>query len=154
MDLKTVVTNLNPKALTLPGISSKGSNGVYETSTNPFGPMLDGVVTILDDDNRIRLDTDVRSTEFLGYDQPKAKVSVYVDGKRSYVTPPLPHFREAKMKASEEVPDGYTLLLSLALNDQVSATAAKLPRLEKKRLLVLMTPVLIDPAGKRLHPEN
>ena len=58
------------------------------------------------------------------------------------------------MKAAEVVADGSTLLLSLAINDQASSTAAKLPRLEKKRLLVLMTPVLIDPAGKRLHPEN
>ena len=95
----------------------------------------------------------VTSTEFLGYDDPKGKVPAYVDGKRTYVVRPLPHFREAKVAATVVVPDGYTLLLRASMTDE-SQSPTPVPRLKKKELIVLVTPILIDPAGNRVHPDN
>jgi hypothetical protein len=155
VDLKTVVTNLNPQALTSPGISSKANatNDLYQVTTNPFGPTLDSLATVLADGHHIQLVAKVTSTEFLGYDDPKGKVPAYVDGKPTFVVRPLPHFREARMTATVAVPDGYTLLLWASMTDE-SQSPTPVPRLKKKELIVLVTPTLIDPAGNRVHPDN
>jgi beta-lactamase regulating signal transducer with metallopeptidase domain len=155
VDLKTVVTNLDPQALSRPGISSKpnGTNGLYQAATIPFGPILDSVASVQADGKHIQLVANVTSTEFLGYDDPKGKVPAYVDGKRTYVVRPLPHFREAKVAATVVVPDGYTLLLRASMTDE-SQSPTPVPRLKKKELIVLVTPILIDPAGNRVHPDN
>src|SRR5262249_4507675 len=73
VDVKTVVANLDPQALTPPGISSKpnGTNGLYQTTTIPFGPTLDSIASVLPDGRHIQLMANVTSTEFLGFDDPK-----------------------------------------------------------------------------------
>jgi hypothetical protein len=150
-DLKNIVTNLNPQALIPPGISS--TNELYQSGNMALGPILDSVASVLADGFHIQVEARANVSEFIGYDDPQRKVQAYVDGKRTSVVQPLPHFREGKAVASAAVPDGHTLLLGTTMHDNFGA-AVVTSKAKNDHLLVLLTITLIDSAGNRLHPDQ
>jgi general secretion pathway protein D len=137
-----------------------------------FGPILDVIPCVLADGYTIALTVIPTVTEFLGYDEnPTNRVAVYVNGKKTWVTPPLPRFHQSQMATSVNVWDGQTVVLGGLESETVGTLKDKVPLLgdlpllgklfrseskttNKKKLLIFLTPTLIDPAGNRLHTEE
>jgi len=150
-----------PKVTTLTGrqaqISMVNLESIVDadgkTNAVPFGPVLDVIPFVTADGQAIQLTVLAGFTEFLGTD-PAA--------------PHLPRLRSSQMQSSAEMWDSQTLVLA---GDIVEGTANRttnqvptlgdLPvlgrffRSEKqstrRRLLVFVTPTIIDPAGRRVH---
>jgi general secretion pathway protein D len=174
VDVKTVVTGINKRALTPPGITTTNGDesSLYVTEQMEFGPVLDVIPNVLGDGFTIELMVIPTVTEFLGYEEnPTNRVAVYVNGKKKWVTPPLPKFRVKQMITTVRVWDGQTVALGGMLSETVNTTKGQVPLLgslplvggffrseskatTKKNLLVFITPTLIDQAGNRLHSEE
>lgn len=177
VEAKTIVTGINPKALTPPGATSTNSDGSGETlflSTNMlFGPVINVIPTITPDGYSVKLMVNPRMTEFLGYDSvehPTNNLVVYVNGKKEKAAYPLPRFRTQQMTDNAVVRDGNTLVLGAAPVERTTRFIDKVPllgdiplvgrlfRSESSQvhtnvLLVFITPTIIDPAGNRVNPE-
>ena len=172
--IQTVVTGIDKRALTFPGITTtNGDESLpYATESMEFGPVLDVIPSVLSDGFTIALTVIPSVTEFLGYEQdPTNRVAVYVNGKKKWVTPPLPKFRVLRMATSVQVWDGQTVVLGGLPSETVSMLKDKVPLLgdlpllgrlfrseskatTKKNLLIFVTPTLIDPVGNRVHTED
>jgi general secretion pathway protein D len=172
--IQTVVTGIDKRALTPPGITTtNGDESLpYATESMEFGPVLDVIPSVLSDGFTIALTVIPSVTEFLGYEQdPTNRVAVYVNGKKKWVTPPLPKFRVLRMATSVQVWDGQTVVLGGLPSETVSMLKDKVPLLgdlpllgrlflseskatTKKNLLIFVTPTLIDPVGNRVHTED
>lgn len=170
VDLRTVVSAINPSALVQPG-AAPGTNTVpYLTSAIPVGPTLDIVPHVGADGYTISLTVMPTITEFLGYDDPGegGKVRVWQDGEAKTVALPLPRFRVRQMVTQAQLWDGQTLVLGGLPVEVVQQTKDKVPVLGdlprigrlfrnessqkvKKQLLVFVTATLVDPAGNRVH---
>jgi hypothetical protein len=92
----------------------------------------------------------------------QARVEVVdVKGEHLTVVRPLPHFNVRKTAASLTVTDGDTVVLSgfgtleepAHRKPENGKTLPATPA-ETKELLVFVTPMLVDPAGNRLHPNR
>lgn len=173
VDLKTIVTNINPQALVPPGVpaNGNGSNGLYLATTVPIGPTLDVVPSARADGFTVQLRAIATVSEFLGYDPPTNSPTVYVDGKKQRGELPLPRLRVRSVSGSAILWDGQTFLLNGSSAETITKLKQKIPVLgdipgigrlfrsestthTKKRLLVLITPTLIDAAGNRLHTDD
>jgi type II secretory pathway component GspD/PulD (secretin)/beta-lactamase regulating signal transducer with metallopeptidase domain len=174
VNIQTVVTGVNYMALTLPGITTTNDDQgpLYVTKPMEFGPILDVIPCVLADGYTIALTVIPTVTEFLGYEEnPTNRVAVYVNGKKTWVTPPLPRFHQSQMATSVNVWDGQTVVLGGLESATVGTLKDKVPLLgdlpllgklfrseskttKKKKLLVFITPTLIDLAGNRLHTEE
>jgi beta-lactamase regulating signal transducer with metallopeptidase domain len=152
VDSKSIATNLNPRALKPPGISS-GAEGVYLEAQVPFGPMLDAVATarFLNNKWQIQLNATASITEVSYYERTN-HVRVYVDGKRKSVPFAMPHLSTRKMPANAIVDDGQALVLGTELDGPPHGTAG--PGNKGKRLLAVITPTIIDSAGNQFHSED
>ena len=110
-------------------------------------------------------------SEFLGYDPPTNSPTVYVDGKKQRGELPLPRLRVRSVSGSAILWDGQTFLLNGSSAETITKLKQKIPVLgdipgvgrlfrsestthAKKRLLVLITPTLVDAAGNRLHTDD
>ncbi len=133
VDLKTVVTYTN------------GPGGPLVTNTVPLGPVVDIMPTVSTDGLRCDLELKASITEFLGYDDPGG----FNPGGASQ---PIPHFRFRQMPVTASVWDGHTLVIGGTL-DENNKPADK-PGDNKKRLLVFVTPTVIDRAGNRAHTDE
>ena len=173
-EIKTAVTGINKQALTPPGVTTTNGDesSLYVTEKMELGPVLDVVPCVLGDGYTIDLTVIPTLTEFLGYEKsPTNRVAVYVNGKKNWVTPPLPKFRAYQMAASMRVWDGQTVVLGGMVSETVNTVKGQVPVLgslpmvgglfrseskttAKKNLLVFITPTLIDPAGNRIHSEE
>lgn len=171
--LMSVVTNINPRALKPPGVSASptNGNGLYLTAQMPIGPTLDLLPHVMDDGSTIKLTVIPTLAEFLGYDTPTNSIAAYVDGRRRKVDVPRPRFQVRSQTNSAAVLDGHTLVLDgllaesvVKIKDKVSGLGdlplvgglfrSESKTVVKKRMLVFITPTLIDPTGRRLHGEN
>ncbi len=151
VDLKTIATNINPRALSFPGVSTNAekTEGIYLEATIPFGPAVDVVPWVSADGSHIQLTSNATLTEFMGYDESTNVVSVYVDGKQKSVPFPAPHIRVRQIGASAIVYDGQALVLGSSIDrptEPKETTGGK-----KKRLLAILIPTIINPAGNRVH---
>jgi type II secretory pathway component GspD/PulD (secretin) len=162
VDIRTVVTGIDPKALTPPGVQS--TNGVpaqpYFTSQVSSGPTLDVVPSVGADGYTIHLAALPQVTEFLRYDTTlngAKETRVWVDGRQQQVPLPRPITCHRSMHAAVDIYDGQTLVLA---NPQVTIVSEQpsgesvtnaVPEDAGKRLLVLITPRIIDPAGNPIH---
>jgi general secretion pathway protein D len=98
-------------------------------------------------------------------------VAVYANGKKRWVNPPHPKFHVCQMYACVNVLDGQTVVLGSPISETVTTIKDSVPLLgdlplvgglfrsqsktiSKKNLLVFVTPMLIDPAGNRIHSEK
>jgi general secretion pathway protein D len=173
-EIKTVVTGINKRALTPPGITTTNADAssLYVTEKMELGPVLDVIPSALGDSYTIELTVIPTLNEFLGYEEnPTNRVAVYVNGEKKWVTPPLPKFRVCQMATNVRVWDGQTVVLGGLLSETVNTIKDQVPVLgslplvgvlfrseskttAKKNLLVFITPTLIDPAGNRLHSDD
>lgn len=161
VDISTIVTGINPKARSAPGVASAGgTNGVLQTEAMPFGPVLDLVPTVSEDGYTIQMSVMPTMTEFLGYDKPDKSVIVYVEGKEQTTVLPLPRFRVRQTTTSAVVWDGQTVVIGNAMPVEIfkkpDGTSAAEPATDKnlKRLIVLVTPTITDPARNRVHSDE
>ena len=148
-EMQTIVTKINPAAMTTPGISStgEGANGLYQTTTFPVGPALDLFPYVGADGLTVQLTSIATITEFLGYERSTRSAEVYVDGKKDTVKLPLPNFRVRSVTNSIVVADGQTVLLGGPVTHDSNVR-------DRKHMVVLITPTLIDRAGNRVHPDD
>jgi general secretion pathway protein D len=160
--------------LTPPGITvTNGEEGsLYVTEKMELGPVLDVIPSVSGDGYTIELMLIPTVTEFLGYEENRTnRVVVYVNGKKKSVIPPQPKFRVFQMSTSVRVWDGQTVVLGGLLSETVNTIKDQVPMLgdlpllgglfrsesktiQKKNLLVFVTPILIDAAGNRLHSDE
>lgn len=75
-EMKTIVTGINPKALTRPGVTATNDTGsaFLETQLMPFGPAVNVIPTVSRDQANISLRVITPLTEFLGYGKTKSNV--------------------------------------------------------------------------------
>ena len=155
VDLKTIATNINPRALKPPGVSTRteGGGGVYLEGQVQIGPIIDAIATAQVSSNlwQIQLNATASMTE-LSYYEPTNRFRVYVDGKRKSVPFAQPHFRTRKMSAGAVLYDGQALVIGTPMDESPHGTE----RLgnKGKRLLTVITPTIIDPSGNQMHPEG
>ena len=174
VDIKTVVTGINKRALTPPGITntSGDESSLYVTEQMELGPVLDVTASVAADGYTIALTVVPTVTEFLGYEEERTnRVAVYVNGKQQWVNPPRPKLRVKQVCTSVRVWDGQTVVLGGMVSETVNIVKDQVPLLgslplvgglfrseskatTKKNLFVFITPTLIDPAGNRLHSED
>jgi type II secretory pathway component GspD/PulD (secretin) len=147
--MQTAVTNINPAAFTMPGVArnAQGTNGLYLTTTLALGPTLDLVPYIAADGYTVRISSTTILTEFLGYEQSTNSPTVYVEGKQETAVLPLPNIRVRSMTNNLVLRDGQTVLLG--------GPATSDSRVSNRRhLIILITPTIIDPAGNRIHSDD
>jgi general secretion pathway protein D len=174
VEVLIVLKGINERALTPPGISTtnEDESGLYVTEPMEFGPMLDVIPSVLADGFTIALTVIPTVTEFLGYREDQTnRVAVYVNGKKKWVIPPEPIVRIRQMSSSVRLWDGQTVVLGGLPSETVSLLKDKVPMLgdlplvgrlfrsesktiNKKNLLIFITPTLIDPVGNRIHAED
>jgi beta-lactamase regulating signal transducer with metallopeptidase domain/Flp pilus assembly secretin CpaC len=169
-DIVTVLTNINPLALKLPGVSST-NNDLFMTEQVGCGPVFDVVPYVLSDGYTLNLTTTASVTEFLGYDTATNSVTVYIDGHKQTVPVPLPKFRTQKISTVVNLWDDQTLVLGGPVTSAVQTTKDKVPLLGdlplvgrlfqnqtknsvEKRLMVFVTATIVDPAGNRVHSDS
>jgi hypothetical protein len=159
-DRKSILTGINSRALNPPGITSTNDDesSVYAIEQQDLGPILDVTPTVLEDGYTISMQVVATVLEFSGYaGYGTNRVAVYVNGKLKWVRPPSPDLRQRQMVATARLRDGQTLVLSkpaLMVGNTAPLVAEKAGD-GGKRLIVLVTPTLIDPAGNLIHaPEE
>lgn len=158
VDFVNVVTNFTTNA----------SGVQYASGQIPIGPTVDFVPAISKSGREVELKVIATLNEFLGYDEPTNKVPVTVNGKTVFATPPLPRFHISSVTNLVTVPDGHTLVLGGLVSENILKLKEKVPVLgdipllgrlfrsehsttDKKHVVVLVTPTLIDEVGNRLH---
>jgi general secretion pathway protein D len=142
-----------------------------------LGPILDVIPCVLADGFTINLTLIPTDTEFQGYEDASQfntqlpTTSGTFPGGLVVVPTVLPRFTVRQVASSVNVWDGQTVVLGGLLSDSVTTIKDKVPLLGdlpiagalfrneskttmKKNLLIFVTPVLIDPAGNRLHSED
>ena len=171
------VTGINEGALTPPGITAtnKDERALYETNSIGLGPTLDVIPCVLSDGFTINLTLIPTLTEFVGYDNPNEVLTSGILGNSAQgftlVPTVLPRFNVRQVVSTVNVWDGQTVVLGglrseilSTIKDQVLMLGdlplvGRLFRSEfntttKKNLLVFITPMLIAPAGNRIHTED
>jgi general secretion pathway protein D len=171
VDVRTIVEGIDPRALTPPGITSTNDadSSALATESMEFGPTLDVTPSVLPDGHTINLPLTASLLEFLGYEDNRTNlVTVYINGKQKQVSPPRPIVRIAQITSQANVWDGQTLVLGGLVSERVVMTKNSVPGLgdlplvgrlfrsesknaQKRKLLVFITPTIIDPAGNRVH---
>jgi type II secretory pathway component GspD/PulD (secretin)/tetratricopeptide (TPR) repeat protein len=142
-----------------------------------LGPVLDVIPAVLSDGFTINLTIIPTDTEFQGYEDASAfntqlpTTTGTFPGGLVVVPTVLPRFAVRQVASSVNVWDGQTVVLGGLLSETVSTIKDKVPLLgdlpiagvlfrseskisAKKNLIIFVTPVLIDPAGNRLHSED
>ena len=144
-DVRTVLTGINPEVIVRPGTKAKDApkSPTFFFASLACGPVLDVAPSVLPDGQTVNLALTASVTEFLGYDPPKRgdQVRVWQDGRRKLVARPTPRVRFRRMQGQARLEDGQTLVVVG-------------PVVEKRRLLVFVTPTIVDPAGNRVHPDD
>jgi general secretion pathway protein D len=115
-------------------------------------------------------------TEFVGYDNPNevlasGAINQSIAGGLIVVPTVLPRFNVRQVVSTVNVWDGQTVVLGGLLSETVTTIKDQVPMLgdlplvgrlfrseskstAKKNLLIFVTPLLIDPAGNRLHTDD
>jgi type II secretory pathway component GspD/PulD (secretin) len=170
VEIKTVLTGIDPGAVATPGRTAADVTNAspFLSAPVPVGPTLDLIPTVAEDGYTVQLTTIASLVEFLGYDKPTNTVPVYVEGRKRNVEEPRPRLRTRQATGGASVYDGQSLLLIGPAATVTNRFAGKVPvvgdiplvgRLFRregtftvsKRLLILITPTLIDPAGNVIH---
>ncbi len=159
-------------------VQTPGAAFVYPLSEQmELGPVLDVIPCLLSDGFTINLTVIPTLTEFVGYDNPNEVTSSGLlttgafPGGAVLIPTVLPVFRVRQVVSAVNVWDGQTLVLGGLLAETVTTIKDQVPMLgdlplvgrffrsesknsTKKNLLIFVTPMLIDPAGNRLHTED
>lgn len=142
------------------------------TAVLPTGPTLDVIPYVSADGHSIQMTIIPSVVEYLGNDASPFTGGINGAGLRPDQPPvPLPRVGVRQVVTSVNVWDGQTVVLGGLISDNVSTRRDKVPVLgdvpvlgrlfrsessvkTKKNLLILVTPTIIDPAGKRVHDPN
>jgi len=138
-----------------------------------LGPILDVIPCVLSDGFTVNMTLIPTVMEFQGYDDPNSVLTGAASIPPGTVVVPtvLPYFTVRQVTSAVNVWDGQTVVLGGLLSESVVTIKDKVPFLgdlpvagrlfrseskttAKKNLLIFVTPVLIDPAGNRLHSEE
>jgi type II secretory pathway component GspD/PulD (secretin) len=115
--------------------------------------------------------------QFAGYDNPNGVANSGLQASGAFpgglvqIPTVLPHFTVRQVVSTVNVWDGQTVVLGGLLSENVTTIKDQVPVLgdlpllgvlfrseskttQKKNLLIFVTPMLIDPAGNRLHTED
>jgi len=152
VDLQTVVMGINTQALAFPGVT----RSALKTQSIPSGPVLDIVPTVMTNDWSIHMTLFANVMEFLGYDKPTQKTRVYEDGKSQEIDLPLPRFRVQNCETRAILRNRQTLVLgceslNVSCDGLGNSTTTTNTDTSLKKLLVFVTPTLIDAAGNPIH---
>jgi general secretion pathway protein D len=154
-----------------------GNTAQLITQSLPTGPTLDVIPYVSADGHTIQMTLIPSVVEFVGYDTSPFRNSAQGGagntlGNAQSFDQPLPRVRVRQVVTSVSVWDGQTVVLGGLISDNVATKRDKVPVLgdvpllgrlfrsessvkTKKNLLILVTPTIIDPAGKRVHdPEH
>ena len=172
VELRHIVTDVDWRTNGAP-LDAKGKpvpRGQPIAEPFELGPVLDVVPYVGADGYTIALTVIASVKEFLGYDLEAQKI--WATGGQYATQPsasagvlvPLPIFRVRQINASAVVWDGQTLVLEGGAatyetpgKDKLAAgsPAPSVATGTRKRLLIFVTPTIIDPAGNRVHsPEE
>lgn len=156
VDMKSVVTGTEP--IVINGIITN----VFKTEQMQVGPKLDVTPRVSSDFISIQMTLTASVTEFLGYDDPGSYVPGDQSGLNLPLPPsvPLPRFRLRQLSTNAVVLDGQTLVLGGFVSETVShypdgsERKRPTPEMDKRRLLVFVTPTIIDESGNRIHSSD
>lgn len=141
------------------GVKVPSTEANYVTEQVNLGPVVDVTPIVQADGVNIELLARLELTEFLGYDEGPSGLKGH----------PLPRFRVRELGARAKVKDGQTLALVSEPFERVEMQKDKVPVLgdvpgvgrlfrsetttrTQRRLVLLLTPTITDPAGNRVHP--
>jgi general secretion pathway protein D len=182
-DVRSVVTAFSfsqavgPAAVTTGGNPTPGSVGsafVYPLPEQmELGPVLDVIPIVLSDGFTINLTLIPTVTQFGGYEDPNSVlVGTGTFPSGTVVVPTvLPRFTVRQVVSTVNVWDGQTVVLGGLISENVQTIKDQVPMLgdlplvgrlfrseskttQKNNLLIFVTPLLIDPAGNRVHTED
>ena len=113
VDFRTIVTGIDPQAVVQPGRTARDATNAspFILEQVPLAPTLDLIPSVAEDGYTLELTALANLTEFLGYDKATNTVSVYVNGEKQDVKPPLPRMRTRQANGRAFVYDGQSLLL-------------------------------------------
>lgn len=137
-----VQTNADNARTQNAGVTAKS-----DSKNNPDGTTLDLLPTVSDEDSTIQIDLIPTVTEFLETNESGAFIPKAITNG---LTLPLPHTRIRQTTLSTSLKDGQTVvLLAVVLGppDKANGTAST-------KLLIFVTPTLIDSFGHRIHSED
>lgn len=168
--------NFSRSEAQIAGGAAIGTVGQLITQSLPTGPTLDVIPYVSADGHSIQMTLIPSVVEFIGYDESPFRNSAQGGagntlGAAQSFDQPLPRVRLRQVVTSVNVWDGQTVVLGGLISDNVSTRRDKVPVLgdvpvlgrlfrsessvkTKKNLLILVTPTIIDPAGKRVHDPN
>lgn len=119
---------------------------VFQTSSVSTGPALEVLPKVAADGLSLQLDWMVCITEFVGYDKP---------AKGMDENEPLPRFRVRQVANSSVVRDGQALLMGCGTSEvkkQKKGIFRSGSQVEKRHVIVMLTPRVIDAAGNLVNP--
>jgi beta-lactamase regulating signal transducer with metallopeptidase domain len=135
------------------------------TNEVPVGPVLEVLPTVSADRFRVDLELTARMRDLINHEKPGAsspqvdnhgvataeELNRLLDGASPGAAPAgvTPRVRIRELPITETVWDGRTVIFGGAVENSSSPATS-----ENKRLLVMVTVCLIDPAGNRLHTEG
>ncbi len=126
-----------------------------QTQALPFRPTVDVIPYVAEDKNSIQLTLIPTVTEFIGYDDPGKAFVIPTDINGTPITAvlPLPHFRLREIVSSVAVWDGQTVILGGPASPTMDKAGGggTNTAMEKKRLLIFVTPTIVNPDGTRYH---
>lgn len=180
VEVRSIVTDLDwsSNGAALDANGKPAPRGMPISEPFELGPVLDVVPSVGADGYSIALTVIASIKEFVGYDlsvqremtEEEARKRFGAGGPQAKVAAipsdphPLPIFRVRQVVSSAVVWDGQTLVLEGGAATYETPGKSKLPAgiaappaaaSPRKRLLIFVTPTLIDPAGNRVHsPEE
>jgi beta-lactamase regulating signal transducer with metallopeptidase domain/Flp pilus assembly secretin CpaC len=160
--MMSVVAGVNPKALSPPGMTraevKTNGSGFFVVTNEEFGPIFDVVPQVMADGCTINVRILAMANEFAGYDKPGHDVRVYVDDMRANdppatTTPPAPHINDRQFRATVNLYDGQTLILTQPIDPRTGMPCEETGK-KAKHLLVVMSVNIVDAAGNRVHADD
>jgi beta-lactamase regulating signal transducer with metallopeptidase domain len=168
VNVRYVVTDLD-FSTNRPAPGQAGDEVLIQPVAQPFelGPVVDLLPNVWADNQTIGLTVLASVKEFLGYDeQPDIKAAVLRAGQPvAEQRTPLPRFRLRQLQTFAAVNDGQTLVLAGNTETETFPDAAHMrgdhpparpsqperTKVQRNKLVVFVTPRLIDPAGNAIH---
>jgi type II secretory pathway component GspD/PulD (secretin) len=151
---QTQIKVLDRKSIVTGAKTNPDGTAELVTETVQIGPVLDLLPMASADSTGIRLTATATVKEFLGY--LAAPVNGLTPEGAGELPPPKPRLYARKAGTTALVKDGHTLVLGLQevvrFEKEVGVWREVRNGEVQRTLLIMLTPVMIDPAGNRLNP--
>jgi beta-lactamase regulating signal transducer with metallopeptidase domain len=149
---QTVVTGVDTNRISTD--DKTGSPQVsFTTEDMMIGTLFDLHPSVIENGNLIHLDVKMSMNAFMGYDEPKPKItSIVVNGRKLEYTQPLPHILKLAIGSVGNIPSGGALLLGAETDVPWQTESKPAPAAEPYQLLVVLSPTVTSPAGIPIVP--